>query len=162
MKKAQEQLRNGGLLYLPSATGWVLGGDATRESTISALLAQVTAPQTLCLLLWEASMLDRYLHKVPEIAWDLVEFAEKPLVIVYPKGKNVAPNLLHGNQDIAISIVKDTLSYGILQAFGKPIAVIRATPSDIFPHVEAPNGWKPQPETIMQLGINGEFSFLKR
>jgi L-threonylcarbamoyladenylate synthase len=44
---------------------------------------------------------------VPEIAWDIIEMAEEPLTVIYPKGKKVAPSVLAKDGSIAIRLCKD-------------------------------------------------------
>jgi len=65
--------------------------------------------------------LSEYVEQVPDLAWDLVEFAEDPLTIIYPKGKNVSPSLLGPDGSIAIRLVKDEFCKGLIYRYQRAI-----------------------------------------
>jgi L-threonylcarbamoyladenylate synthase len=101
------------LLY-PSDTIWGLGCDVRNEQAIDKILALKNRPSAkgLIVLISKIEQLSEYVEQVPDLAWDLVEFAEDPLTIVYPKGKNVSPSLLGPDGSIAIRLVKDEFCKG--------------------------------------------------
>ena len=49
--------------------------------------------------------LQRYVSDVPNVAWDLIEYATRPLTIIFDKAKNLAPNLLAEDGSVAASCV---------------------------------------------------------
>jgi L-threonylcarbamoyladenylate synthase len=180
-KPAVEALRRGGTVLYPTDTIWGLGCDATNEAAVERVYAFKQRPpqKALIVLLSDVGLLDRYLVRVPDIAWDLVEFAEKPLTVVYPQGKNVAPNLLGEDGSLAIRVVKDGFCRGLLQAFGKPLVSTSANlsgqpsperfaqvPEELVKGVDyvlnGPENVGAPPSTIVRLGLNGEFEFLRK
>jgi L-threonylcarbamoyladenylate synthase len=94
--EAIQTLKLGGVLLYPSDTIWGLGCDARNEQAIEKILELKNRPANkgLILLISKIEQLSEYVEQVPEIAWDLIEFAEDPLTVIYPKGKNVSPLLL--------------------------------------------------------------------
>ena len=52
-------------------------------------------------------MLERTVIDIPEIAWDLIETAEKPLTIIYEKVKGIAKNAMASDGSCAIRLPKD-------------------------------------------------------
>ncbi|MFA0960770.1 Sua5/YciO/YrdC/YwlC family protein [Roseivirga sp. BDSF3-8] len=59
------------------------------------------------ILIHDITQLYDYVARIPEIAWDLMEFAEKPLTLIMGEGKNVPENLLRDGGEIAITLVKE-------------------------------------------------------
>lgn len=180
-QSAIKTLRRGGTLLYPTDTIWGLGCDATNETAVGRVYALKRRPpqQALLVLLPDAGLLDRYLVRVPDLAWDLIEFAEKPLTIVYPQGKNVPPNLLGADGSLAIRVVKEGFCHGLLQAFGRPLVSTSANlsgqpsperfaqvPEELTKGVDyilnGPESVGVPPSTIVRLGVNGEFEFLRK
>ena len=64
---------------------------------------------------------DFYVDDVPEIAWDLIEVADKPLTIIYPDAKNLASNLIGEDKSIGIRITNEQFSKQLCQKFRKAI-----------------------------------------
>jgi L-threonylcarbamoyladenylate synthase len=119
-------------------------------------------------------------ENVPDLAWDLIEFAEKPLTVVYEKGKNLPENVKATDGSIAIRLVKDEACQQLLYKFGRAIASTSAniagekTPQKyneidekIIEKVDytlmniGPDEALP-PSTIVKLGANGDFSFIRK
>jgi L-threonylcarbamoyladenylate synthase len=47
-------------------------------------------------------LLNKYVHTIPEICYDLMDMAENPLTIIYPKGVSVSKKILADDGSIAI------------------------------------------------------------
>lgn len=96
------QLRQGQLIALADETGWSIVADPTHDKAVDALLTLLPAmPAGLypTILIMNTDQLGMYVSKVPDVAYDLVEFAEDPLTVIYEHGKNVSLRLWSiGNQ----------------------------------------------------------------
>jgi L-threonylcarbamoyladenylate synthase len=96
------QLRQGRLIALADETGLSLAADPTHDAAVETLLTlRAVMPAGLypTLLIMNTDQLGMYVAKVPDVAYDLVEFAEDPLTVVYEHGKNVSMRLwTAGNQ----------------------------------------------------------------
>ena len=54
--------------------------------------------------------IDFYADDVPEITKELVEVANKPLTIVYPRGKNLSSLLLSEDKSVGIRVTNEEFS----------------------------------------------------
>ena len=77
--------------------------------------------KSLIILLDTDSKLQSYVKEVPEIAYDLVEFAEYPLTIIYSGAKNLASNVISEDGSIGIRLVDDLFLKKIISKINKPL-----------------------------------------
>ena len=90
------QLRQGQLIALADETGWSVVADPTNDGAVETLLTlRPTMPAGLypTILIMNTDQLGMYVAKVPDVGYDLVEFAEDPLTVIYEHGKNVSMRL---------------------------------------------------------------------
>lgn len=112
IRQAVETIRRGGVILYPTDTIWGIGCDATNAEAVARVYAikqRVDSKALICLLGSEAS-LNLYVSDVPEVAYDLIEFATKPLTIIYDGGRNLAPNLLAEDGSVGIRVTKEEFS----------------------------------------------------
>lgn len=183
IRNAVQVLRNGGIILYPTDTIWGIGCDATNEAAVSKIyqLKQRENTMSMLVLMEHEGRLPQYVQEVPEIAYQLLEVADKPLTLIYPGAKNLATNLIAQDGSIGIRIPHDDFCQKLLQAFRKPIvstsANIHGEPSpasfdDISTAVkegvdysvrwrqdEAPHG--AQPSSIIKLGTGGQFKIIR-
>jgi len=180
--EAIQTLKSGGVLLYPSDTIWGLGCDVRNEQAIDKILALKNRPSTkgLIVLISKIEQLSEYVEQVPDLAWDLVEFAEDPLTIVYPKGKNVSPALLGTDGSIAIRLVKDEFCKGLIYRYQRAIVSTSANLSGelspinfacIAPSIVSgvdgilknPVGDRPAKKAskIVQLGLHGDYKLIR-
>jgi L-threonylcarbamoyladenylate synthase len=176
-------LKSGGVLLYPSDTIWGLGCDARMDASIEKLFDIKNRPENkgLILLISKIEQLSEYVEQVPEIAWDLVEFAEDPLTVIYPKGKNVSMYMLGPDGSIAIRLVKDEFCKGLVYRYQRGIvstsANISGTPSptdfeSIDESIKSRVDYILKPENadkkgvlksskIIKLGLGGEYTMIR-
>src|SRR6185312_3719731 len=89
-------LENGGLILYPTDTIWGIGCDATNPEAVEKVFQLKGRAQgkALIVLLENENNLSSYVREIPDVAYDLIEYAEKPLTIVYDGAKNLAENLI--------------------------------------------------------------------
>lgn len=132
---ALECLNSGGIILYPTDTIWGLGCDATNPEAVKRIyeLKQRCDAQSMLVLVNRDGMIPQYVDEVPEMAWMLIEVADKPLTIIYPGAKNLAPNLLAKDGSVGIRITSEEFTYKLLERFKRPIvstsANISGTPS---------------------------------
>ena len=182
IKTAVEVLKQGKLILYPTDTIWGIGCDATNPEAVEKVynLKQRSDSKSMIVLVGNPNMLNIYLDQVPAIAWDLIDVADKPLTIIYPKAKNLAKNLIAADGSIGIRVVKHTFCERLLQSFRKPIvstsANISGKPfpkgfSDISKEIKhgvdliIPQTYEesmnPVPSGIIQLGSGGEVKVIR-
>lgn len=123
IKEIVELLSNGGSIIYPTDTVWGLGCDATNEKAVEKIyrLKSRNENSPLLILLHDANQLFDYVEDVPDIAFDLIELSEKPLTIVFEKGKRVAKNVLSKDGSLAIRICSDDSCRSLLKQFRKAL-----------------------------------------
>ena len=121
--QAVRTLREGGVILYPTDTIWGIGCDATNDKAVERIYAlkQRHDEKSMLVLLDDASKIEDYVEEMPEIAWNLIEVADKPLTIIYPGAMNLAGNLIAADGSIGIRIVKDEFCNKLIRKLGKPI-----------------------------------------
>jgi L-threonylcarbamoyladenylate synthase len=129
--KALEVLRAGGVILYPTDTVWGIGCDATNESAVKRIfdIKKRADSKAMLILVDSSSKLQSYVDEVPDIAWDLIELSEKPLTIIYPMAKKLAPSLIAEDKSIGIRVTKETFSRSLCSQFRIPIVSTSANVS---------------------------------
>ena len=85
-QKACEIMQAGGIILYPTDTIWGIGCDATNEKAVQKVyeLKKRTDNKAMLVLTDSSAKLSMYVSDMPDIAWDLIEVADKPLTIIYP------------------------------------------------------------------------------
>lgn len=180
---AIQSLKKGGVIIYPSDTLLGMGCDARFDASVEKILDIKKRPleKGLILLISKIEQLSEYVEQVPDIAWDLVEFAEDPLTVIYPKGKNVSKHVLGPEGSIAIRLVKDEFCKGLLFRYqralvstsvnlsGAPAATnFDSVDPEILRQVDyvlkpsEPFKLASNPSKIVQLGLGGEFKMIRK
>jgi L-threonylcarbamoyladenylate synthase len=180
--KALEVLKNGGIILYPTDTIWGIGCDACNAEAVAKIfrLKGRDEAKSMIILLDTENKLSSYINDVPEIAYDLIEYAENPLTIIYSGAKNLSPNAI-GDGSIGIRITRDEFCKQLIQRFRKPIISTSANVSnqpspahfdeisdEIKDGVDLVVNWKQddrnpkKASTIMKLEPDGRFVFLRK
>jgi len=181
--KVCDILNQGGLILYPTDTIWGIGCDATNDKAVERVYAlkQRADHKAMLVLIDSAAKLTQYVSDVPEMAWDLIELADKPLTIIYPEGINLANRLLGDDRSIGIRVTRELFSGQLCQCFRKPLvstsANISGQPSPAsFSEIsdEVKNGVdyivryrrnekiKSNPSGIIRLDINNTFQIIRK
>jgi L-threonylcarbamoyladenylate synthase len=122
IEAALEILSNGGTILYPTDTIWGIGCDATNEKAVKRIyeIKKREDKEGMLVLLSSPDSLVRYVD-IPDVAWDLINIADKPLTIIYPGARNLASNLLAGDGSVGIRIVKDSFCTKLIRQFRKPL-----------------------------------------
>ena len=131
IKKCLDVLRNGGIILYPTDTIWGIGCDATNKDAVQKIyiIKKRQESKALITLVNNEVMLERTVVDMPEIAWDLIESADKPLSIIYEKVKGIAPNVIAENGSCAIRLVKNEFCNKLISQLKKPIVSTSANVS---------------------------------
>ncbi len=131
IKKACQVMREGGVILYPTDTIWGIGCDATNEEAVRRVyeIKRRTDSKAMLVLVDSAVKVDFYVQDVPEVAWDLIELADKPLTIIYSGARNLAPNLLAEDGSVGIRVTGEEFSKRLCQQFRKAIVSTSANVS---------------------------------
>lgn len=123
IKKACEVLQAGGLILYPTDTIWGIGCDATNEEAVQKVydLKRRIDNKAMLVLIDNPVKLEAYVSDVPEIAWELIDVADKPLTIIYSNAKNLARNLLGEDGSVGIRVTNEDFSRRLCERFRKPL-----------------------------------------
>lgn len=121
--KALEVLKTDGVIIYPTETIWGIGCDATSPTAVQRIyqIKKRMDSKSMLVLLDSENRLSRYVEQVPELAWDLIDMTNKPLTIIYPNAKNIAPNLIAEDGSIGIRVSSHEFCKKLIFRFGKPI-----------------------------------------
>lgn len=123
IEDALKTLAEGKVILYPTDTIWGLGCDATSSEAVNRVFSikNRSDRKSMLVLIENVNMLRQYVKEVPEIAWDLIEASDKPLTIIYPGAKNLAPNLIAEDGSIGIRVVNDPFCMDLIRRFRKPV-----------------------------------------
>lgn len=182
VKRACDVMAQGGVILYPTDTIWGIGCDATNAEAVKRVyeIKQRTDSKALLVLVDTAVKVDFYVSEVPDVAWDLIELANKPLTIIYDHARNLAPNLLAEDGSVGIRVTRERFSQQLCQRFRKAIvstsANISGSPSprsyaDISQEVKEAVDYivdfrreetvQATPSSIIKLSAKGEVSIIR-
>ena len=119
-------LKAGGVVLYPTDTVWGLGCRADDAEALDALyrLKGREGGQPSLVLVDAEGLLEEYTHPVPDIAWDLLRESgadSRPMTLVLPGGRDVAPALLAEDGSLAIRVVHDPFLQFIIRGIDVPL-----------------------------------------
>ena len=179
---AVQVLEDGGIILYPTDTVIGLGCDATNEKAVEKIfeIKKRSKAKSLLILLDDDKKLNRYVEEIPEVAWDILDNANQPITLIYPQGKNLAPNVCAQDGSIGVRIVKDNnFLIQLLRKFKKPIVSTSANKSnqkacysmnqideDIKNNVDyiaqiPTEGEAKVPSSIIKIGLHGEVKIIR-
>jgi L-threonylcarbamoyladenylate synthase len=131
IEKACQVMRSGGIILYPTDTIWGLGCDATNEKAVQKVyeLKQRVDNKAMLVLIDTPAKLETYVDEVPEIAWHLIDMTDKPLTIIYERGRNMADSLFAEDGSIGIRVTKESFSHDLCKQFRKPVVSTSANVS---------------------------------
>ena len=131
IKNAVECLRRGGVILYPTDTIWGIGCDATNPDAVRRVyeIKKREDSKALICLVDSADRMQRYFRRVPDVAWDLIECADKPLTLVLDGASGVAPNLLADDGSLGVRVTKEEFSRQMCYRFQKAIVSTSANVS---------------------------------
>lgn len=125
LQNALRVLREGGVILYPTDTVWGIGCDATNADAVARVyeIKKRIDSKAMLVLLDGAGKLQGYMEKVPDTAWMLLEANEgqRPMTIIYPSARNLAPNLLAEDGSIGIRITSELFTKALCEQLRRPI-----------------------------------------
>lgn len=123
LDKALEVLKAGGIILYPTDTIWGIGCDATNEEAVKRIykIKKRSDSKSLIALVDSDVRLERTIEEVPVMAWDLIDYTERPLTIIYDAPKGIAPSAVNIDNTLGIRIVKDDFCKKLIQRLNRPI-----------------------------------------
>lgn len=183
IQKAVETLRSGGLILYPTDTIWGIGCDAGNSKAVERVyqLKRREDSKALICLVDSANRLQKYVFRVPDVAWDLIEYATKPLTLILDEACNLAPQLIAEDGSVGLRVTQERISHELCYRFQKAVvstsANISGEPSpanfiEISPEIIAGVDYvmksrqndlsKATPSQIIKLGLDGRVQIIRK
>ena len=123
VKKAFEVIKKGGIIVYPTDTVWGIGCDAADPEAIQRIydLKERSETKSMICLVSDFRMLGRHVEEVPEAAYDILKYANKPTTIIYDRPKGIAENIISSDNTLAIRVVRHTFCQKLLNKLRGPI-----------------------------------------
>ena len=140
LQEALRVLRSGGIIVYPTDTVWGIGCDATNAEAVQRIYAlkRREDSKSMLVLLDSEAKLNYYIADIPDAALQLLDTVDeetKPLTIIYPNARNLAPNLIAEDGSIGIRITNEPFSKALCEHLRHPIV---STSANISGHPSAP------------------------
>lgn len=183
IRNAVEVLRRGGVILYPTDTVWGIGCDATNAEAVKRVyeIKQRDDSKAMICLVDSSNRLQKYIKRVPDVAWDIFDLSTKPTTVILDGAVNLPENLIAEDGSIAMRVTDEEFSKELCYRFQKPIVSTSANISgqetartfqDISPeiidavdyvcasrrHERNPN----KPSSIIKLGQGGEITIIRR
>ncbi len=130
--QALKVLREGGVILYPTDTIWGLGCDATNKEAVDKIFSikKRSENQSLLVLVNGLTMLERYVTEIPEVAYNILEVSDKPVTLIYPKVKNLAPGVGADDGSAGIRVCNELFCNDLITRFRKPVVSTSANISN--------------------------------
>jgi L-threonylcarbamoyladenylate synthase len=183
VNKALKIVQDGGIILYPTDTIWGIGCDATNTDAVKKIyeLKQRDESKSMIILLDIDNKLQSYISEVPDIAYELIDYAENPLTLIMPGAKNISPALIAQDGSVGVRVTSHLFCQQLIQRLRKPLvstsANISGQPSpeyfgkidqaiidgvDYVVDIDQYSTEIKKPSTIMRLAPNGAFEFIRR
>ena len=180
--EALKVLNRGGVILYPTDTVWGLGCDATNSEAVRKIFAikRRDDSKSMLSLVDAVGRVDYYFSRVPEIAWNLWEVADKPLTLILPRARNVAPELIADDGTMGMRITSEPVSHTLCARLKRPLVSTSANISgeptarcfaDISEEVKQAVDYivplrqnettNPAPSGIIKVGDGGEIKVIR-
>ena len=128
-------LKTGKTILYPTDTIWGIGCDATNEDACQKIMSIKNRPaeNSFIVLVDSWQMVERYIPEFHEVCYELGDAAVRPLTIIYPNARNLAPS-------VGIRITKDPTCIKLIRGLKKPLISTSANLSG-----------KPSPHTFAEI-----------
>lgn len=123
INKAFDVIKRGGIIVYPTDTIWGIGCDATNYDAIQRIyeLKHRTKLKSMVSLVSDFKMLNQYIEDIPEVAYDILKYAQKPTTIIYDRPLHIAENLIAEDNTLAFRVVREGFANKLVKKLRKPI-----------------------------------------
>lgn len=123
LKNALDVLRKGGVILYPTDTIWGIGCDATNAEAVARVyrIKQREESKALICLVDNPDRMQRYFRQIPDVAWDMADYATTPLTLILDGANGVAPNLIAEDGSLGMRVTREEFSRQMCYKFQKPI-----------------------------------------
>ena len=123
IKKAVEVMQRGGIIVYPTDTIWGIGCDATNEESVKRIydIKKRAEGKALVVLVDSEVKIESHIKEVPDVAWQLIEVAVRPLTLVLDGARGLASNLPASDGSVAIRLTNEAFSKELCRRMKRPL-----------------------------------------
>lgn len=116
-------LQSGGVIIYPTDTIWGIGCDATCEQAVERIyrIKRRKDSKSMLSLVDSAGRLQQYVTEIPQMTWQLLDMAIRPMTIVYPDVVGLAPSLLAEDGSAGFRITAEPFTHALCEKLKHPI-----------------------------------------
>jgi len=183
IQQAVDVMRRGGIILYPTDTVWGIGCDARNAEAVKRVFAlkRRDDSKALICLVDSANRMQQYSRSIPDVAWDLIDYAERPLTLIVDDAINLAPNLVAEDGSIAIRVTRERISHDLCYRFQKAVVSTSANLSgqpaprnfmEISPEIiqgvdyvmkaRQNDVTKGKPSQIVKISKDGQITFIRK
>ena len=183
IQQAVDVMRRGGIILYPTDTVWGIGCDARNAEAVKRVFAlkRRDDSKALICLVDSANRMQQYSRSIPDVAWDLIDYAERPLTLIVDDAINLAPNLVAQDGSIAIRVTRERISHDLCYRFQKAVVSTSANLSgqpaprnfmEISPEIiqgvdyvmkaRQNDVTKGKPSQIVKISKDGQITFIRK
>ena len=131
LREAVEVMKKGGIILYPTDTIWGIGCDASNSKAVKRIFAlkERADAKAMLSLVGSEGQLQRTVNDIPEVAWELIDAAVKPLTIIYDHPVGLAPELLAPDGSAGIRITSEPFSRALCERLRRPVVSTSANKS---------------------------------
>ena len=121
--KAYEIIKDGGIILYPTDTVWGIGCDATNAEAVAKIYAlkRREESKSMIVLMNGEKMMYNVFKDIPEVAWQILDFSDKPTTLILDLPRNVASNLIAPDKTLGVRLIKDPFCFKLLERMKKPL-----------------------------------------
>ncbi len=120
---AFEVIQDGGIILYPTDTVWGIGCDATNAEAIKkiyALKQREESKSMICLVNGEKMMYNLF-KDIPETAWQIWDFSEKPTTLILDNPKGIDTSIIAEDNSVGVRLVKEPFCFKLMERMKRPL-----------------------------------------
>lgn len=182
IRNAVNTMRKGGIILYPTDTIWGLGCDATMEEAVQRVfqIKKREESKSMLCLVDAPGRLGNYVD-IPDMTWNLLDAASRPMTIIYPNARNIAPSLIAEDGSAGFRLCNDPFCVRLCQTLRHPIVSTSANISgqeaarffaeideeiknsvDYIVRYRQKDRTPAKASSIIKLGINNEIQIIRK
>ena len=152
----------------------------TQKEIADDIMQAVQTLRSGGLILYPTDM-QQYSRSIPDVAWDLIDYAQNPLTLIVDGAVNLAPNLVASDASVAIRVTRERISHDLCYRFQRAVVSTSANVSgqpaprnfmEIAPEIlqgvdyvmkaRQNDTTKGRPSQIVKITKDGQISFIRK
>lgn len=121
--QAFEVIKNGGIILYPTDTVWGIGCDASNAEAVKKIYAlkQRAESKSMIVLVNGERMLHNIFKEIPEVAWQIMDFATKPTTLILDQPRNVAKEIISPDASLGVRLVSEPFCFKLIERMKAPL-----------------------------------------